>query len=58
MTNTDIPNAPAKIEGRSKDVAWYSPSPGGKLGPAARELLENYSRIPSEEVENHVKIIV
>ena len=58
MTDTDIPSALAKIERRSKDVAWYSPSPGEKLGPAARELLENYSRIPSEEVESHVKNIV
>jgi hypothetical protein len=58
MANTDISNALDKMKARSKDLPWYSPNPGDKLGPAARQLLENYSRIPPEEVEDHVKRIV
>ncbi|RFU29148.1 hypothetical protein B7463_g7183, partial [Scytalidium lignicola] len=37
-----------------KDVPWYSKDVGDKLPPAARELLEKYSKIPSDEVENHI----
>lgn len=41
---------------RDKDVPWYSEEL--KLGDQARELLENYSRIPADEVETHVRKIV
>ncbi|KAE9378513.1 methyltransferase domain-containing protein [Stipitochalara longipes BDJ] len=54
MAQTDIPNALQKIEARDKDVPWYHPDLGNKLGDSARELLENYSKIPAAEVENHV----
>jgi hypothetical protein len=58
MAHTDIPNALAKIEAREKDVPWYNPEMGSQLGDSARELLENYSRIPAAEVEDHVYKIV
>ncbi|KAH7060413.1 hypothetical protein B0J12DRAFT_736758 [Macrophomina phaseolina] len=37
----------------SKDAPWYS-KPLVNLTPPARELLENYSGIPAEDVEAHV----
>jgi len=58
MAQTDIPNALEKIEAREKDVPWYNPEIGDKLGASARELLENYSKIPPAEVEDHVYKIV
>jgi hypothetical protein len=58
MAQTDIPNALAKIQERSKDVPWYNPDIGNRLGDSARELLENYSKIPASEVEDHVYKIV
>jgi hypothetical protein len=50
---TNIPDAEAKIDLRDKNVPWYDLKPR-KLSPAARELLENYSKIPPAEVEDHV----
>jgi hypothetical protein len=58
MAETDIPDALAKIDNRDKDVLWYNPNLGKKLGDSARELLESYSKIPAEDVENHVYKIV
>jgi len=40
---TDIPDADTKIDLREKNVPWYDPKLK-KLGPSARELLENYSK--------------
>ncbi|KAF4634146.1 hypothetical protein G7Y89_g3962 [Cudoniella acicularis] len=54
MAETDIPNASTKIANRAKDVPWYNPDIGNKLGDSARELLETYSKIPADEVEEHV----
>lgn len=50
---TNIPDAEAKIDLRDKNVSWYDPKLK-KLGPSARELLENYSKILSAEVEDHI----
>ena len=58
MAHTDIPNVLAKIEAREKDVPWYDPEIGKKLGDSTRELLENYSKVPAAEVEDHVYKIV
>jgi hypothetical protein len=58
MAQTDIPDAQAKIATREKDVPWYNPVLGDKLGDSARALLENYSGIPPGEVEAHVHKIV
>ena len=48
-----IPDAEANIDPRDKNVPWYDPKLK-KLGPSARELLENYSKIPPAEVEDHI----
>jgi hypothetical protein len=58
MAHTDIPDALKKIESREKDVPWYNPEIGNKLGDSAREVLENYSKIPPGKVEEHVYKIV
>lgn len=58
MAQTDVPEALAKIDRRSKDVPWYSSDMGNKLGDSARELLEKYSKIPADEVESHVYAVV
>jgi hypothetical protein len=50
---TNIPEAKAKIDLRDKNVSWYDPKLK-KLGPSARELLENYSKIPPAEVDDHI----
>jgi hypothetical protein len=57
-TWTDIPDAEKKIGLREKNVPWYNKSIDKNLGPSARELFENYSKIPSAEVEAHVLKIV
>lgn len=38
----------------STSKPWYHTTIGKRLGPEARELLENYSHIPPEEVDAHV----
>ena len=43
---------------RSKNWPWYQESIGDKLTPTVRVLLEDYSGIPSEDVESHVYQIV
>jgi len=58
MAETDIPDALKKIDNRDKGVPWYNPDLGQKLGDSARELLESYSKIPAEDVEDHVYKIV
>jgi SAM-dependent methyltransferase len=35
-----------------KTVSWYAERP--QLSPAARQLLVKYSKVPAEQVENHV----
>ena len=40
-----------------KDQAFYSSEPP-KLRPETRDVLEKYSKIPSDEVESHVATIV
>lgn len=58
MAHTDIPDALEKIGTRNKNVPWYNEDMGSKLGAAARSLLENYSHIPSAEVEPHIYSVV
>jgi hypothetical protein len=58
MADTAIPDAPAKFETRDKNVPSYKRDIGTKLGDSARELLEDYSKIPAAEVEEHVYKIV
>ncbi|KAA8569845.1 hypothetical protein EYC84_002188 [Monilinia fructicola] len=38
----------------STSKPWYHTTIGKRLGPEARELLENYSHIPKDEVDAHV----
>ena len=57
QTLTDIEGAEEKINLRAKNVPWYDPKLK-KLGASARELLENYSKIPPAEVESHIYKIV
>jgi hypothetical protein len=59
MSDTVTLPSPEKIAERSIDVPWYERTiPAEKLDGAARDLLENYSKIPSAEVESHVYNIV
>jgi hypothetical protein len=57
QVSTNIPDAEAKIDLRDKNNPWYDPKLK-KLGPSGKELLENYSKIPPAEVEDHVYKIV
>ncbi|PQE25504.1 methyltransferase domain-containing protein [Rutstroemia sp. NJR-2017a BBW] len=55
MSDTVTLPSAEKIAERSTDVPWYEKTiPAEKLDGAARELLENYSKIPPLEVESHV----
>ncbi|PQE24513.1 methyltransferase domain-containing protein [Rutstroemia sp. NJR-2017a WRK4] len=59
MSDTVTLPSAEKIAERSTDVPWYEKTiPAEKLDGAARELLENYSKIPPSEVESHVYNIV
>ena len=58
MASADTPNATSKSGSRATDISSYCPQAVEKLGKLARELLEDYSRIPPEEVESHVNKIV
>ena len=58
MASDDAPKSATVTRSRSKDSASYVKEPGEKLGVLARDLLENYSGIPPEEVAAHVKKIV
>jgi hypothetical protein len=42
----------------STEVAWYKEAIGPKLGPTARKILEEYSKIPADQLESHVSKIV
>lgn len=55
MAHTADPDEVAKGD---TNVPWYANSIGARLGKSARELLENYSKIPADEVESHVFKIV
>ena len=46
-----------QISERSRDVAWYHPQLT-EVPPAAREILEQYSKIPASDIEKHVFDIV
>ncbi|KAG4438614.1 hypothetical protein IFR05_005897 [Cadophora sp. M221] len=50
---TYISKTGAKIDPRDKNNSWYDLTLKN-LGSSGRELLENYSKIPSAEVEDHV----
>jgi len=41
-----------------QNVPWCSQEIGSQLTPATRSLLENYSNIPSSEIEVHIYSIV
>lgn len=58
MAHTDIPGVSRMIGSKDKDVPWYTNSIGSRLGPSARKLLEEYSHVPAEQVEDHIYIIV
>jgi hypothetical protein len=45
------------IGSRSRDVGWYLKDLSD-VKPSARDLLENYSKIPPEDVVKHVYEIV
>lgn len=47
----------SQIGSKDRSVAWYDKTFSG-VPADARELLEKYSNIPSDEVESHVLSIV
>lgn len=49
----DHPEVEHNIGSKDKSVGWYDKEFRG-VPEDARKLLEGYSHIPSEEVENHV----
>lgn len=55
----DEPNATVRpsVGTRDKSVGWYDKTFPG-LEPRARQLLEEYSHIPPEEVDQYVTAMV
>lgn len=55
----DEPNASVrpKVGSKDKSVGWYDKDFLG-IEPAARKLLEEYSRIPPDEVDQYVIAMV
>jgi hypothetical protein len=49
----DSPPKP-KFDKFSKEHRWYYKNINGHLFPVARQLLENYSHIPADEIDSHV----
>ena len=47
----------ARIDLGDRNVSWYDPKIK-QISASGRELLENYSKIPPAEVEDHVFKIV
>ena len=41
----------------SKDVPWFKPDIG-EINPPFRALMEEYSKIPAEEVKSHILKVV
>lgn len=58
MSRTDTADAPKTITADETNVKWYSPAIGDHLRPATRKLLEEYAKIPSDEVEDLIYKIV
>lgn len=46
-----------ELQARSRDVVWYVKELSD-IPEAAREVLENYSNIPTEQVHDHVYQVV
>ena len=46
-----------QLGSRSRDVAWYSKDIS-EIPEAAREVLEKYSKVPAENVKDHVTKVV
>lgn len=51
------PEVNPQIKARGKDVHWYKADIGPVSEPA-RQLLENYSRIPPDQVIPHIAQVV
>ncbi len=58
MSSTAIQaDRPTEGDHYSKDVPWYFKELAN-LSPACRELFENYSHVPPEEVDSHIYELV
>lgn len=44
----------AKLDKFSKENRWYYTKLDGFIEPSSRKLLEEYSKIPAEEVDAHI----
>lgn len=51
------PEVNPQIKARGKDVHWYK-SDIGDVSEPARQLLEQYSRIPPDQVASHIAEVV
>jgi len=49
---------PTNHPARSKDLPWYNPSLSGLLRPSMSLLLENWSKVPGDEIEAHIYSVV
>lgn len=48
----------ARIIPRSKDLPWYQATYGSRLTASTRDLLENYAKIPPQDISTHIYQIV
>ena len=54
---TDLISTSVEVGAKGKDVPWYSKELEN-VGPGATELLEKYSKIPSDQIVSHVLELV
>lgn len=57
-TTLPLGNASTNEDRRSKNSPYYLKAVGDNLTSPMRDLLENYSGIPSDDVERHVYDLV
>ena len=58
MSNSQSPKDQNKAILPSKDVPWFQAEIGSSLTEEGRRLLEDYSKIPHDEIEDHIYKIV
>ena len=58
MSNSQGPKNQNEAIAPSKDLPWFQANIGPSLTEEGRRLLEEYSRIPHEEIDDHIYKIV
>ena len=60
MSQDKLPESALQPPGGSQPTTpvWYKPTLGPRLTPLMQKMLEKYSGVPGEEIEEHVSEVV